>query len=144
MLELINRKSWFQQKIEYLACRFLPSYVIKHNCTLGLAQISVENAKHYYKMNPRNFLMKMLDIDESIELCAYYLRSLMEKYTQGYRTEDYQDTDCTTHLSTEQKLSLYIASEYICGCNISLRKFTLVYMTIIEDCEPEISLKKVG
>lgn len=144
MLELINRKSWFQQKIEYLACRFLPSYVIKHNCTLGLAQISVENAKHYYKMNPRNFLMKMLDIDESIELCAYYLRSLMEKYTQGYRTEDYQDMDCTTHLSTEQKLSLYIASEYICGCNISLRKFTLVYMTIIEDCESEISLKKVG
>ena len=145
LLELINRKSWYQQKIEYLACRYWPSYVISNNCTLGLAQISVINAKSYYKMSPYQYILKMLDPVESIDLCAYYLNSLLEDYSNNeYSFKTGVAGDCLDNLSDNDCLSLFIASKYICGCNVSMKKFTLVYMTIISTCHPLEFVRFVG
>lgn len=143
VLERINRKSWYRRKIEYLACRFFPSYVIRHNSSLDLAQISVNTAKSFYKKSPRRYLLDMLKDENSIELCAYYLKELLEQYSKRhYSRHTMGDEFNTDELPAKDKLGLFIASQYICGCNTSLRKFSLVYMTVIaqslsEDYIPE-------
>jgi len=137
LLERINRKTWYRQKIEYLACRFIPSYVIKRNCTLGLAQISVNTASEFFAKSPRRYLLDMLKDEVSIELCAYHLNRLLERYNRRwFSRHDIGGEYNTGDLNATDQLSLYIASNYVCGCNVSLRKFTLVYMTIISQSDP--------
>ena len=137
LLELVNRRNWYVRLAEYWACRLFPNFVIEHDCSLGIAQISVSIAKSYYKISPNRFLLEMLKPEESIALCAYRINELLNDYAEG---DTYVEDVCDEHslkaLSANDKVSLYIASQYICGCDISLRKFALVYMTLIAQTDP--------
>lgn len=137
LLELVNRRNWYVRVVEYWACRLFPNFVIDHDCSLGIAQISVSIAKSYYKISPNRFLLNMLKPEESIALCAYRINSILfdfaEKKTDVNAVCNEYSLDS---LSANDKLSLYIASKYICGCDVSLRKFALVYMTLIAQTDP--------
>lgn len=136
LLELTNRKSWYMQLAEKIVCRYFPQIAIRRNMTLGVAQISVSVAKEYYQQAPTRFLGKMLKPEESIELCAFYLRRLIDQYNRhGWEDSD-EWIDEIEGLTRQQEASLFIASQYICGCNVSLRKFALVYMTILSPFRP--------
>lgn len=141
LLERINRKSWYMQVAERVVCKYFPQIAIRNNMTLGVAQISVSVAHEYYQQAPTRFLEKMLRPEESIELCAYYLRELIDRYKRsGWENSD-EWIDGIVGIDRQQRASLYIASQYLCGCNLSLRKFALVYMTLIAPFDP---LENIG
>ena len=101
--------------------------------------IPFDSIKSYFYEG--RFLKKMLKPEESIELCAFYLRGLIDTYiNRGWANSD-EWIEGICELDDEHKLGLFIASHYVCGCNLSLRKFALVYMTLIA---PFHSLKDIG
>ena len=131
-LERINRKTWYMQQAERVVCRWFPNLAIKKNMSLGLAQISVAVAKRYYQQAPQRFLNKMLQPEESIMLCAFYLRELIDQFLdQGGWAEVPEVDGVCAELEIHDFLALFIASQYICGCNVSLKKYVLVYMTLL-------------
>lgn len=136
LLERINRKSWYMQLAERFVCKYFPQIAINQDMSLGIAQISVSIAKKYYQQAPTRFLKRMLRPEESIELCAFYLRELIDIYTKrGWENSD-EWIEGVCEVDEEHKMSLFIASHYVCGCNLSLRKFALVYMTLIAPLHP--------
>lgn len=121
------------QRAEYIICRWFPSVAINKNMTLGIAQISVEVAKRYYQQAPRRFLSKMLLPEESIKLCAFHLRELIDQFNEQEKWTDVPEIDgIRSELEKNELLALHIASQYICGCNVSLKKYALVYMTVLK------------
>lgn len=137
LLELVNRRNWYVRAAEHLGCRLFPNFVIKKNCSLGIAQISVSIAKSYYQTSPNRFLLDMLKPEESIALCAYRINELLYDFAEEKADiDDVCEEYSLDNLSANDRLSLYIASQYICGCNVSLRKFVLVYMTLIAQTDP--------
>lgn len=137
-LERINRGSMHGQLIESILVKRFGNILIKKNATLGLAQISIQMAKDYFQKAPERYLPEMLKPEISIDLCAYMIRKLLDEYQKnGFDLECFEDyEDIYFDLDDNMKLSLYIASEYTCGYNLSLRKFAMVYATIIQDARP--------
>lgn len=69
-------------------------------------------------------------------MCAYKLRKIINDFQYDFDSKlcnEYLDLFGEDHLSKEDILSIYIASQYICGNNISLRKYVLVYATLIKE-----------
>lgn len=137
-LEIANRYTFFNRTIEHLAVRFIPNIIIRMNASIGLAQIKISNAQKYFHRAPQLFLPEMLKPEISIDLCAYMLKSIIDKYTDYNPHEDiemegfYDDDD----LSDDYKMSVYLASKYLCGDNLVLQKYVMVYATIINETSP--------
>ena len=108
-----------------------------------MAQISIRMAHDYFQKAPKRYLAEMLKPEVSIDLCAYIVRELLDGYQAQCDIEYFEDyEDINFDLTDNMKLSLYIASEYTCGHNLSLRKFVMVYATIIQDTYPINYLSK--
>lgn len=136
MLELINRGSLLERLLERAVVTLLPRVAVRKNLSIGLCQIRIRWAQNYYQEPPLRYMRKMLRPEESILLCAAYLRETLDEWDATWCDET------ETGLDENDQLSLYIASEYVCGCEKSLRKFALVYMTLIAECNPLESLEE--
>ena len=146
LLEIINRKNLFRRAIEYFCCTCFPSLAMHRHMTVGLAQISLTIGQHYYRQAPKRFAKKMMKTEESIALCAYYLHDLITTFqSQGFQEyffseDEPMDYEDVTSLPLNTQLALYVASKYICGCNVSLKKFVLVYMLVLSEDAPSIDI----
>lgn len=95
---------------EYLLCSWFPNYAIKMDISLGAAQIRISTAQKLLEQNPDFFIRKMWRDDYNIDLCAQYLRSLINDYFAKKRnTEEW----C---LSNYKDLFDYVACQYL-GCD---------------------------
>lgn len=137
-LEKINRGAWRNRLSEQLAVRIIPKLLIRRNVTLGLAQISIKNAHGYFHVAPQRYIRDMLKPEISIELCAFVLRDLLDEYQSYWPSDDdpFYDIYESKDESDNYKCALYIASNYICGANDVLKKYTLVYAQLIDDNAP--------
>ena len=136
-LERINRGSWYNRLIERVAVKFFAEYIIRKNATIGEAQISIMEAHSFFRKAPKLYLSEMLRPEISIDLCAFKLRELLDKYPQSCDIIYFSDyEDIYFELDDDMKLSIYIATEYTCGKKLSLRKFVLVYATVINETKP--------
>lgn len=138
-LERINRGSWYHQKMEQFIVHYFPKYAIRKKMTIGMAQISIPWAQEYFQEAPEKYIKKMLEPDTSIDLCACKIRSLIDEYENDFdrgENSEHWDLYNDLNLSDDQEISLYIASQYICGEKISLKKYVMIYMTLLESTQP--------
>ena len=144
-LEKINRGSWLYRVAERMAVRWIPGYLIRRDATLGLAQISIKTAKRYFHKAPKLYITEMLKPEISIKLCAFMLNDIISDYRKYGPSESetlnalYEDED----ISEDYKLCVYIASQYVCGNNNTLKKFVLVYADIIHGVHPSSCLGNI-
>ena len=140
-LEKINRGIIYYKLLEKIAVRWIPSYLIKKDATIGLTQIRISSVKDYFHTSPRKYIAEMLKPEISIDLCAYTLKQLLDEYDEMDESlEDfYDDPD----ISEDFLLSVYIASRYVCGKKKILSKFILIYATIINDTAPATKLGRI-
>ncbi len=142
-LERINRDILAIRLLEKICVKYLKWYLIKKNATLGVAQIDIKTAKDYFHAAPEKYLSQMLDVSTGIDLCAFRIRKILEAYDgidiDNETYKQYEDLLDTNHTSLDQKLSIYLASEYVCNARLSLRKFVMIYATLIEETCPSLS-----
>lgn len=144
LLEKINRADCLNNILEHIACRCLPTIVIKRNCTLGVAQVSVNNAQDYFQQAPRYYLLKMLDKATSIDLCAFMLRKICDSFSE-YMNESELDDNIVfenDYKRLEWKLAYHIACEYLTGNNDSKTNFALVYAALLYETYPYYCIDK--
>lgn len=134
-LERINRGTWFNRIGERLAVRFIPHILISRNATLGLGQVSIKKAHGYFHRAPERYIREMLKPEIGIELCAYVLKDIIIDYEEFSPSADDPLADLfeDRYLSVDYKISVFVASHYICGDNNALKKYILIYADIIHE-----------
>lgn len=124
-MERYYRDNSWNRIVEYLLCFWFPNYAIKMDVSLGAAQIRISTAQKVLGQNPDFFIRKMWREDYNIELCAQYLRSLINDYfTMKRNAEEW----CLTNY---QDLFDYVACKYL-GCDPSEKKpAAFIYSAIL-------------
>jgi hypothetical protein len=131
LLEYINRGTWYFRLIEKLVCSILPPLAIRLDVSVGIAQLKISTAKKLTNINSRSVIKQLLDPCKSIELCASYIRSLMNDFAEQCPTDNINYEMDFNPCSLNDRACFYLASEYLCGKSIALKKYVLIYATIL-------------
>lgn len=126
LVERVNRGTWVERFLERQICRFFPEYAIKKDFSIGMAQIKISTAHEVMKESKHILVHKLFDYDYSIKSCAQYIAYLFDQYWGDAEWQYYNN-----NIKGEDAIFMYIAQHYLCGDNVTQKKFMYVYMYAI-------------
>lgn len=129
-LEYIYRGQWHNRLSEIILCRYFPWLAIKKDISVGLTQIKISTAKEILEMAPQKFVNKLMDPEFNMEVCAKYLKKVINQYNLK------NDNDCLQNQVSD--IYEYIAYSYLCEFYDETNKTALLYSTLLRNRAPKL------
>lgn len=157
-LEYIYRGRWYYRFLEIILCKYFPKTAIKKDISVGIAQIKISTAKKIKEECPLKFINNLYKPEFNLEICAAYLKSLIDNYYQLKSNEytvsyidsdEVEDEDINNYVEEyaaarndldKEDIFNYIASNYLCENDDKLNRTVMVYSSILRSRVKQVNV----
>lgn len=137
-LELFYRNRFYYYFLEKFLCRFLSKVAINKDISVGIAQIKISTAQKLLHQNPNKFIKNITNDDFNIQLCAHYIRDLIDEYNYKIKTND------SFIKNIYYDIFDYIACNYVGGLPYNKNQTVLVYGAVLRNLISQEQLSYTG